>query len=198
MVEGGDSLNGRAPRPDGEASERRSRWPGCASGVGRTAHALVGVARAGRRVGGRTMSDLATVVGKATAVGSSEPCRSWCASIPWAALPGRSAASSLFQFAWHNPLVNRTCCGRADRATISFSARSALPQQAGYRQRYAARGPGCQWAKAETVCIGRNHGLAVRHPSVWAVGWVPFRASVRRVARSSASRKVLFCPGVAP
>ena len=66
--------------------------------------ALVGVARAGRRVGGRTMSDLATVVGGATAVGSSEPCRSWYSGIPWAALPGRSGASSLFQFAWHNKL----------------------------------------------------------------------------------------------
>ena len=35
----------------------------------------------------------------------------------------------------HNTLVNRTCCGSADRAVTSFFARSALPQQAGYRQR---------------------------------------------------------------
>ena len=38
-------------------------------------------------------------------------------------------------YARHNKLVNRTCCGSADRAVISFFARSALPQQAGYRQR---------------------------------------------------------------
>ena len=36
----------------------------------------------------------------------------------------------------HNTLVNRTCCGSADRAVISLFARPALPQRAGYRQRY--------------------------------------------------------------
>jgi len=34
-----------------------------------------------------------------------------------------------------NKLVNRTRCGSADRAGISFFARSALPQRAGYRHR---------------------------------------------------------------
>ena len=97
------------------------------------------------------MSDPATVVGRATAVGSSEPCRSWYAGIFWAALSRRSGASSLLHIAGHNPLVNRTCCGSADRAVISFFARSALPQQAGYRQRYAARGARCRWVKAGTV-----------------------------------------------
>ena len=81
------------------------------------------------------MSDLATVVGRATAVGSSEPCRSWYAGIPSVALPERSVASSLFGFAGHNKLVNRTHCGGADRAVISFSARSAPPQRSGYRHR---------------------------------------------------------------
>ena len=38
-------------------------------------------------------------------------------------------------YARHHKLVNRTCCGSADRASISFFARSALPQQAGYRHR---------------------------------------------------------------
>ena len=71
------------------------------------------------------------------------------------ALPGigwvmRRLARSHLGFGWprmgsatpyarHNRLVNRTCCGSADRAVISFFARSALPQQAGYRHRYAAQ-----------------------------------------------------------
>ena len=81
------------------------------------------------------MSNLATVVGKASAAESSEPCRSWLAGIPCAATPGFSGIASLFEYAGHNTLVNRTHCGRAHRATNSLFARSALPQRSGYRHR---------------------------------------------------------------
>ena len=67
----------------------------------------------------------------------------------------------------HNKLVNRTCYGKAHRATISFLARCALPQQAGYRHRYGARKPGCRWRKPGS-----------------AQGWQPLRpCGVAKVAR---------------
>ena len=138
LGEGGDSLNGQVPRPDGEATERRGRWLGSVSGVSPAGCALVRVTQSARRFWGRTMINLATVVGRATAVGSSEPCRSWYSGIPFTALPRHSGASSLFGFAGHNKLVNRTHCGRAHRATNSLFARCALPQRSGYRHRYAA------------------------------------------------------------
>ena len=68
----------------------------------------------------------------------SEPCRAWSSNVASASLLRRSGVSSLLWGACHNWLVNRTCYGSADRAVISFFARSALPQQAGYRHRYAA------------------------------------------------------------
>ena len=52
---------------------------------------------------------------------------------------GQRRMGSDTPYARHNLLVNRTCCGSADRAVISFFARSALPQRAGYRHRYAAQ-----------------------------------------------------------
>ena len=64
--------------------------------------------------------------------------------------------------------------------------------------RYAARGPGCQWAEAGTILMGKHHGLTVCRPSVGASGRLVFRASVRRVVRSSASRKGLVVSGAAP
>ena len=136
--EGGDSLGGSAPRPGGEEPVRRSRWLACVSGVGRAAHALVRLMPAARRIRGRTMIDLATVGGRATVVGSSEPCRSWGANTPSVTLSGRSGSTSLFKFAWHNKSVNRTCHGRPRRAVISLFARRGLPWHAGYRRRYAA------------------------------------------------------------